>query len=221
MSRKPEKLATTPRVVIFTTTAPFSAAITTGVDADTAHALAHSFACVAVELDDRLPEGMLGRLKSVALTPDAEALALPEIETDVIEALTELAVQQGHIKRLPEAAMGGQEADAASEGAESENAAEATREAKETASEPPEAEGLAVLAEATAGDIWARIAVGHVVLAPDHEEGAFIGFWLARVTGIEGDTVTLEWTGEYADLPAFERPLSALGLMHPGCGVQQ
>ncbi|BAF87927.1 hypothetical protein AZC_1929 [Azorhizobium caulinodans ORS 571] len=221
MSRKPAKLATTTHVALFTTTEPFGAAIATGVDAETAYALAHSFACVAVVLDDRLPEGMLGRLKSVALSADAEALSLPEIEVDVIEALTELAVQQGHIKRPPETAVGGDQAGAASDLAESENAAGATREAKETASAALEADGTAILSDAAAGDLWARIAVGHVVLAPDYDDGAFCGFWLAQVRAMRGDVLTLEWTGEYADQPSFECHLSALGLMHPGCGVQQ
>ncbi|WP_332119188.1 hypothetical protein [Azorhizobium caulinodans] len=84
-----------------------------GVDAETRHALVHSFAYVAVALDDRLPEGMLGRLKTEALSPDAEALSLPEIEADVIEALTEPALQHGHIERPPETAVGGDQAGAA------------------------------------------------------------------------------------------------------------
>ncbi len=63
MSRKPAKLATTTHVALFTTIEPFGVAIATGVEADKAYALAHSFACVAVALDDRLPEGCLGALR--------------------------------------------------------------------------------------------------------------------------------------------------------------
>ncbi|BAF88923.1 unknown protein [Azorhizobium caulinodans ORS 571] len=40
-------------------------------------------------------------------------MSLPEIEADVIEALTELALQHGHIERPPEKAVGGDQAGAA------------------------------------------------------------------------------------------------------------
>ncbi|MFG1459715.1 hypothetical protein V5F62_25250, partial [Xanthobacter sp. VTT E-85237] len=73
-----------------------------------------------------------------------------------------------------------------------------------------------VVSKEVAVGLWPEIASGHLVLAPDYEEGAFNGWWPAEVINRDATRATLKWHG-FDDLPVITRPISQLALMHPDC----
>ncbi|MFG1424388.1 hypothetical protein [Roseixanthobacter liquoris] len=75
---------------------------------------------------------------------------------------------------------------------------------------------LGVVSKEVAVGLWPEIASGHLVLAPDYEDGAFNGWWPAEVINRDATRATLKWHG-FDDLPVITRPISQLALMHPDC----
>lgn len=209
MSRKIDKPRTTaPRVAIFTPKPndALGAAIAEGLGTEETHALAHSFALASADLVDGLPDWVVNGLTIIKVEEGQDALEVPEVADEIIEALMSLAIEQGRLQPPPGDTVEGENEQAAAVG-----------------EEDGSAEGVlpALVSDALSGDLWSKVAAGHVVLAPDYDEGEFVGFWLATVIRRTAKTVTLRWAGQYADQPEFTKPLTALALRHPACAVKQ